>query len=269
MMINRLGRGVGVRRRPRRTTVRVCAAAILIPIVAAAGANASIGDFQAEGVPVPAWFTDVTTKLGCTLPDDPNDSPYTIFVSCGVDWSGAGCRALMSVFRAEPLPRRASPGGYEYAEFRCTAAPLGASEASRSVCEQGGDVYQRHLMATPERHRLGRYGGQRHQLRLRGCPDHLRRKKVRTDKRGGAKLTIHVPGTGRLDLTGNGIQHAKATPQKAETVTMPVEATGSKRQKLHDTGSVKVKAKIKFQPYFGDGQPSSQSRTIKLHESLK
>ena len=192
-MINRLGRGVGVRRRPRRTTVRVCAAAILIPIVAAPGAKASIGDFQAEGVPVPAWFTDVTTKLGCTLPDDPNDSPYTIFVSCGVDWSGAGCRALMSVFPGGTPPRRASPGGYIYAEFRCTAAPPGASPpdqcANREATFTNGTSWQL----------LSDTGWVVTEDNVTNCvyedvPITFDVKKVRTDKRGGAKLTIHVPG---------------------------------------------------------------------------
>ena len=153
-----------------------------------------------------------------------------------------------------------------YAEFTCIAAPPGASPPAqcanrKATFYNGNDSWQ---LASDT-------GWVVTDVNVANCvykhvPITFHIKRVRTDKRGGAKLTIHVPGTGRLDLTGNGIKHAKATPQNAGTVTMAVAATGSKRQKLDRTGSVKVKARIKFQPYFGDGQPSSQSRKIKLHE---
>ena len=92
-------------------------------------ASASIADYQAEGVPVPSWFTDTTTKLGCSLGDDPRDEGLNKRLTCGQDWSVASCYANMSDLSPGSLVSYgpSSPGGYSYAEFDCVAAPPNVS----------------------------------------------------------------------------------------------------------------------------------------------
>jgi hypothetical protein len=93
----------------------------------------------------------------------------------------------------------------------------------------------------------------------------------RNKKKGTATLTVNVPNPGELTGSGKGVQVAGAA-LISKTVTAPgkvkltIKAKGKKKTTLNETGKVKLKPKITYTPTGGD--PSTQSRKLKLKKKL-
>jgi hypothetical protein len=94
-------------------------------------------------------------------------------------------------------------------------------------------------------------------------------------KKGTAILTVDVPGPGELSLAGPGVKAQRAggatiskDVTKAGNVTLKVKAKGAKKEKLSDTGKVKVKAQVTFKPAAANGDvagdPNTEPKKIKL-----
>jgi DNA-binding beta-propeller fold protein YncE len=96
-------------------------------------------------------------------------------------------------------------------------------------------------------------------------------KLVRNTRKGTAKLTVILPGPGALTLSGKGI--VNQSPASARRVPVNptggtgnmkllIKAKGKKREKLTETGEVKLKAKISFTP--SGGTRNTKLRPVKL-----
>jgi hypothetical protein len=95
-------------------------------------------------------------------------------------------------------------------------------------------------------------------------------------KKGTALLSVTVPGSGTLSIGGKGVVKkrsalarvpaplAKKVPE-AGTYKLKVKAKGNKLEKLDDTGKVKVKAVVTFDPT--SGETVSASKKIKLKDT--
>jgi hypothetical protein len=93
----------------------------------------------------------------------------------------------------------------------------------------------------------------------------------RNKRKGTATLTVTVPYPGELTGSGQGVKVAGAaviskTVPAAGPVNLKVRAKGRKKQKLNETGKVKVKPKITYTPRGGD--PATQSIKVKLKKNL-
>jgi hypothetical protein len=100
-------------------------------------------------------------------------------------------------------------------------------------------------------------------------------KVIKNKKKGTALLPVTVPGSGTLSIGGKGVvkkrpalaralRLLKDAPE-AGTYKLKVKAKGNKLNKLDDTGKVKVKAVVTFEPTSGDAV--SASKKIKLKEN--
>lgn len=83
-------------------------------------------------------------------------------------------------------------------------------------------------------------------------------------KKGTAKLSVAVPGAGKLSLSGKGVKKAKATAGGAGTVKLAVKPAGKAKRKLAAAGKLKVKVKITFAPTGGTAKSSNAKVTLKL-----
>lgn len=99
---------------------------------------------------------------------------------------------------------------------------------------------------------------------------------TRNEKKGTAKLTVIVPGPGRLTLTGRGLVrqrpalHARAlgrTVSAAGKVRLLVRVQGKKKKKLNRIGKTKVKAKVTYTPT--DGTRRTERKRITLKKTLQ
>jgi len=97
---------------------------------------------------------------------------------------------------------------------------------------------------------------------------------ARNKRKGTATLTASVPNPGELILTGKGVKRAStAGAVVAKAVTAPgdvklkIRAKGNRKDKLNETGKVKVKPTITYTPTGGD--PSTQSVKVKLKKLLR
>ena len=95
----------------------------------------------------------------------------------------------------------------------------------------------------------------------------------RNRRRGTATVRITVPGPGSLALSGNGVRAQQASgrgPLAAKTVSaagpvkMLVRAKGRKRDRLDQTGRVKVRTAITYTPT--GGSPETQQQKVKLRK---
>jgi hypothetical protein len=100
-------------------------------------------------------------------------------------------------------------------------------------------------------------------------------KVIKNKKKGTALLPVTVPGSGTLSIGGKGVvkkrpalaralRLLKDAPE-AGTYKLKVKAKGFKLDKLEETGKVKVKTIVTFEPSSGDAV--SASKKIKLKEN--
>jgi hypothetical protein len=100
-------------------------------------------------------------------------------------------------------------------------------------------------------------------------------KVIKNKKKGTALLPVTVPGSGTLSIGGKGVVQKRGLGRtlgrlfkdapEAGTYKLKVKAKGNKLNKLDDTGKVKVKAVVTFEPTSGDAV--SASKKIKLKEN--
>ena len=104
--------------------------------------------------------------------------------------------------------------------------------------------------------------------------------KLKKNKRKGtAKLTVNVPGSGELTLSGNGLKPqrpahrargssaaARVPVAAAGAVELLIKAKGNKKRKLKKKGKVKVKAAVTFTPT--GGTAATQTKSVKLKRKL-
>jgi hypothetical protein len=88
--------------------------------------------------------------------------------------------------------------------------------------------------------------------------------KVKKNKRKGtAKLTVNVPGTGELDLAKT--KKVKPDDESAEDAgkeKLAIKPKGKAKKKLNSKGKAKVKAEVTFTP--DGGTPNTEDKKIKL-----
>ena len=88
----------------------------------------------------------------------------------------------------------------------------------------------------------------------------------RNKNRGTARITVHIPNPGVLHLTGasGGFQGPRHRQVAAGIVKLVVTAVGRAREKLLDTGKVRVRPQITYVPTGGRG--NFQVLSIKLRK---
>jgi hypothetical protein len=89
----------------------------------------------------------------------------------------------------------------------------------------------------------------------------------RDEKSGTARLTVNLPGSGSLVMTGKGVKKATVTSAAAATVTVLVKAVGKAKKKLLETGKVKLTAKLSFTPT--GGTAGLRKRKLILKKALE
>ncbi|HET6830042.1 MAG TPA: choice-of-anchor Q domain-containing protein [Solirubrobacterales bacterium] len=88
--------------------------------------------------------------------------------------------------------------------------------------------------------------------------------KVKKNKRKGtARLTVRVPGSGVLKLAKTRkVKGKKKQVDGAGRVTLPIKARGKTRKKLKRTGKAQVKAKVTYSPV--GGERNARQKKVKL-----
>ena len=82
---------------------------------------------------------------------------------------------------------------------------------------------------------------------------------VITHANGTVSVAVHVPGAGKVTLSGVGVFGVEATPGYATTVNLPLRATGAAATTLARTGHVTLKFAITFTPTGGTARRQSRS----------
>jgi hypothetical protein len=81
-------------------------------------------------------------------------------------------------------------------------------------------------------------------------------------KKGTATLKLHLPGPGKVAISGRGIKKVSRSAANGGKLSLPIVPTASTRAKLASAGRAKVKLAIKFTPT--GGTPSTRSKRIEL-----
>jgi hypothetical protein len=93
---------------------------------------------------------------------------------------------------------------------------------------------------------------------------------TRNKKKGTATLTATVPNPGELNASGKGVKASSAAVTSkavgAGVAKLVIRAKGKKKQKLNDTGKVKLNSKITYTPT--GGAANTVSRKVKLKKNL-
>ncbi len=82
---------------------------------------------------------------------------------------------------------------------------------------------------------------------------------------GTASLVVHVPGAGRLAVSGAGVVAAQAMPNGASTVGLPVVATGAAAKTLAHKHRVTLRVAVTFTPTGGTARRQSRTVVLKKH----
>ena len=85
-------------------------------------------------------------------------------------------------------------------------------------------------------------------------------KAKRNRRKGTAKLTVSVPGPGKLLLKGKGLKRVRKNAARAQ-LRLTVRPRGALKRRLHKKGKAKVKARVTFSPQLSAG---SKTKTKKL-----
>jgi hypothetical protein len=99
---------------------------------------------------------------------------------------------------------------------------------------------------------------------------------TQNNKKGTARVPVNVADDGKVTLTGNGVATVAAPGANAAadvfgpgTITLPVKATGKKKQKLNQKGKVTVNVTITFTPRGTGVTPKSTALTVTLKKKIK
>ncbi|MFN8159768.1 MAG: CehA/McbA family metallohydrolase [Solirubrobacterales bacterium] len=80
--------------------------------------------------------------------------------------------------------------------------------------------------------------------------------------RGSARLTVRVPGPGKLSLAGAGLRPAKRRLGSARALALPLKPKGSALRSLRLRGRAAVRARITFAPDYGKPRTVSWRLTL-------
>ena len=75
--------------------------------------------------------------------------------------------------------------------------------------------------------------------------------KLRRKPNGAAKLTVEIPGPGKLTLTGKGLRKDRREPNRAGKFKLSLRPKGSLKRKLAGRGRARVKVKVAYRPDYG------------------
>jgi hypothetical protein len=96
--------------------------------------------------------------------------------------------------------------------------------------------------------------------------ENLKLGKLRLDRRHGTgKLTVTVGGPGELTLKGNGVKTVRKTAHEQGKLKLKVKPKGKLAERLRETGTAKVKARVKLVPE--EGLAAKDSKKLKLKRS--
>ncbi|HEX5990112.1 MAG TPA: beta-propeller fold lactonase family protein [Solirubrobacterales bacterium] len=87
-------------------------------------------------------------------------------------------------------------------------------------------------------------------------------KLTKNAKKGTAKLKIKLPSPGKLTLSGKQVKKVKRSAKQAATVTLNIRPKPKTKKQLAETGSAKVRIKVKFVPT--GGKAKTKGKTVKL-----
>jgi hypothetical protein len=99
--------------------------------------------------------------------------------------------------------------------------------------------------------------------RVAALNDVLIGKAKRNRKRGTAKLTVEVSGSGTLVISGKKVKRKSKQVGSGGEVKLPVKAKGKAKKRLKDGGKARVRAKVEFSPE-SCGDPTSETKRVKL-----
>ena len=86
-------------------------------------------------------------------------------------------------------------------------------------------------------------------------------------RRGTASLSVSVPWSGRLELTGKGVRRAIARPKRPATVKLAIVARGRAMRKLKREGAVRVRTRVAFTP--SGGEALTQRKLVTLIKKIR
>jgi hypothetical protein len=89
----------------------------------------------------------------------------------------------------------------------------------------------------------------------------------RNKKKGTAKLTVTVPGSGAVVLSGKGLKKSSVTASSSGNDTLTLKAKGKAKHKLAAKGKIKLKTTISFTPT--GGTANTQTAKLKLKEKKR
>jgi CSLREA domain-containing protein len=87
-------------------------------------------------------------------------------------------------------------------------------------------------------------------------------KMKRNKRKGTAKLTVEVPGPGKLELVGKSVKTSDAEAPGAGEVKLAIKAKGRAKRKLREAGKAKVRVEVTFTP--DGGTANARETKVKL-----
>jgi streptogramin lyase len=94
----------------------------------------------------------------------------------------------------------------------------------------------------------------------------ITRRARRNTENGIAILPVVVPGPGRLALRGNGVVPRRPIARACGTVRLPIRTKGRAKERLNESGRVKLRVRITFTPR--GGSPYRVAELIALRKRL-
>lgn len=86
--------------------------------------------------------------------------------------------------------------------------------------------------------------------------------KLRRKRNGAAKLTVEIPGPGKLALSGKGLRTDRREPNRAGRFKLSLKPKGSLKRKLARRGRAKIRVEVAFRP--AHGERNERPKRLKL-----
>ena len=180
-------------------------------------------------------------------------SPGTPAVIIGDSLSGPVAKLKARVFGAGPSAAR--PGPHELRLLRdgtvAQTVPIAADELVHAFEVTASGRYSLEVVRRAS-------GGDR--VEVYSSPiwferiepsNEFRFGKLRRKPNGAAKLTVKIPGPGRLSLAGKGLKRDRREPNRAGSFKLSLRPKGSLKRKLTDRGRARIKVKVAYRPDYG------------------
>jgi len=89
--------------------------------------------------------------------------------------------------------------------------------------------------------------------------------KLKRKRNGAGKLTVEIPGPGKLVLTGKGLRTDRREPNRAGSFKLALKPKGALKRKLARRGRAKVTVEVAYRPV--DGERNQRAKRIRLTRS--